>query len=95
MRGPSCSAAFARHLVRVHLGRPSVAHEELAVDEHMTHGARAATEEDPRHGVAAGAFQLLEVEHDEVGALALLEGADLCVDFSIFAPSRVASPIAS
>ena len=46
----------------------------------MADGARAAAEQDACDGIAAGSVELLEVEHDEVRALALLQRADLRVD---------------
>src|SRR5205807_3189718 len=66
--------------VRIHFRRPSITDEEFAVDEHVADGARAAAEQDACDGIAAGSVELLEVEHDEVRALALLQRADLRVD---------------
>src|SRR5207237_5139802 len=68
------------HFVRIHFRRPSITDEEFTVDEHVADGARAAAEQDACDGIAAGSVELLEVEHDEVRALALLQRADLRVD---------------
>src|SRR6266480_138629 len=46
----------------------------------MSYRSRPTPEQDARDGIAAGAVELLEIEHDEVRALALLERADLGVD---------------
>src|SRR6266513_1939940 len=45
----------------------------------MSYRSRPTPEQDARDGIAAGAVELLEIEHDEVRALALLERADLGV----------------
>src|SRR5437870_11296668 len=68
------------HLVRVHLRRRPVAHEELAVDEDVTHRAGTAAEDDPREGIAPGSGEPGQIEHDEIGALAWLERADLVIE---------------
>src|SRR2546425_6333196 len=68
------------HFVGIHLCRPAVANKELAIDEHMPHRARAATEQDARRGVAPRAVEAIHVQYHQVGALPLLERADLLID---------------